>query len=159
MTFRSRRGRPKKALPGKDYGTPELQLKRRLGVTAEILDVLLRQGAINGAEHRAGLHFRWLYTLKYGACGPHVADIRGDGPATPRQDPPGWRSAREEEYNNAALLLTRHNSFSDVLAACVCEEPPPTPTALLRVQNGLNLLSENWGYGVSKICSAKCDVL
>ena len=61
-----KRGRPKLLKLKRDFGTPELIAKRALRSTKEPLDLCLEKSLIHKEQHKVGLYFRWLYTLKHG---------------------------------------------------------------------------------------------
>ena len=63
----SRRGRPPIHREKEDKGTHELQLKRAAGITQEPVDRWLKQGRLSADMHHCALHFRWLYTLRFGS--------------------------------------------------------------------------------------------
>lgn len=146
MGFRSQRGRPRKPKEEPlDRGTKELQQKRRVHLTQEPLDALLHRNIISGAEHQAGMHFRWLYTLCHGSPLPESYDVSGDSAYPLRQDCPLWRQQREEEYRHVALLLQSVFLLRAVQNCCVYLEPPPDAVAQARLQQGLEKLVKFWG--------------
>ncbi len=122
--FRSRRGRPPLERPQTDLGTPELILKRAHGETAETLDLCLERGIITPSQHRYGLRFRWLYTLRYGAPSVSAFDISdpAGGPSSARPDDPQWRLTREAEYHHAATHLKSTGCYVPVMQYCVYNE-------------------------------------
>ncbi len=126
MAFSTRRGRPAraKAAGARDAGTPELQFKRALGVTAEPIDQCLERGIITPDQHWCGLHLRWLYTLRYGA--PVVTTCYSDAPLTPvlAQETPEWRMEREREYQQAVHLLQQAGAYECMMRLCVFNELP-----------------------------------
>jgi hypothetical protein len=124
MAFSTRRGRPKSARPSTDMGTPELQRKRRAGLTQEAIDLCLEKGLITPSLHWCGLHLRWLYTLRYGAPGISSALHRFyDAPAA-KPDDPAWRSAREAEFAEAATMLRHHKRYAPVAQLAIFNERP-----------------------------------
>lgn len=151
MGFRTKRGRPKK--PGgtlHDYGTVELQRQRAAQATLEPLDQLLAHGHLRPHEHQAGMHFRWLYTLCYGAPLPGSIHA-GIRPADAlRTDSEHWRAEREAEYRTAALLLHGRGWLRCVQNCCLYHELPPDGAQIARVQRGLQLLSDVWGLKPSR---------
>ena len=124
MAFSSRRGRPRQtARERTDPGTPELRLKHSLGLTSEPIDRCLEKGIINAAQHRSGLHYRWLYTLRYGApClttrYEQANHLKSDDTDTQ------WRSEREQEYLHARQLLHDHRLHTPVERLCIHNEVP-----------------------------------
>ncbi len=127
MAFSTRRGRPRVATPKDqtDYGTPELRMKRAFQLTDEPLDLCLSRGIITQAQHRAGLHLRWLYTVRYGA--PVVTtQYTGEYSATtPTENDQDWRAAREAEYAEATQCLQNARCYEPVMRLCVFNERPP----------------------------------
>ena len=124
--FSTRRGRPAKARPTTDYGTPELIFKRAYGHTAEAIDLCRERGLITADHHWCGLHLRWLYTLRYGAPNVSATDLtRIDGYAMAAPDDTAqWRCAREAEFAHAVLLLRAHRRYDMVMRVCVFNERP-----------------------------------
>lgn len=146
MGFRTARGRPKAAhSERRDEGTPELRRKRRDGLTAEPLDALLRSEGILPLQHRAGVHFRWLYTLCHGAPSPTSLQYGADAPSLRRDESAQWRAQREEDYRAAALLLQGARLLRAVQDCCVYQEMPADEAALARLRKGLDVLSRLWG--------------
>ncbi|MFM9889754.1 MAG: hypothetical protein ACKVOE_03785 [Rickettsiales bacterium] len=133
MAFTTRRGRPAKSPETHDYGTPELRFKHAHGLTAEPIDVCLERDLISRAQHRSGLHLRWLYTLRYGAPSltTRYADAScRDGPADDGQ----WRSLREREYHEASRLLKAHRCYEPVMRLAVFNETPSFLSVGLRAR-------------------------
>ncbi len=162
--FSTRRGRPPKARIEHDYGTPELQAKRAVNLTDEAIDVCLERRIISRAQHWAGMHLRWLYTVRYGAPSltSHWWRI-SDDTRSPRTDHSNWRDAREQEYNEARALLTSHKCYEPVMQVVVYNDMPHflrpdilhramrDPGLLQHIENerdglqwGLQLLRECW---------------
>lgn len=132
MAFTTRRGRPPKATPAHDPGTPELRFKHAHGLTAEPIDRCLSGGVITAAHHWCGLHLRWLYTLRYGA--PHLTTRYDFHPDTPPRtaDDATWRRQREAEYHAATALLRHHGHYEAVMRLCVFNEHPIFLSPVLR---------------------------
>lgn len=164
MTFTTRRGRPPKpSFPaGADLGTPELSMKRTLGVTDETIDLCLARTLIDHDQHWCGVHLRWLYTLRYGAPGVRAVDPTHLGGILRLTDDPDWRREREKEYHDAVQLLDRARLLQVALNACVYNTRPAflalppkgklTATylakrehELARLQDALDLLAVHWG--------------
>ena len=125
LRFPRRRGRPKSAHLNNDTGTPELVMKRLLGETAEALDLCLEREIITRQQHWCGIHLRWLYTLRYGAPGVRAVDqTHMGGIESPRPDDPEWRTAREQEYHDAMLQLSRRGLAQIVTGLCIFNERP-----------------------------------
>lgn len=164
MSFPTRRGRPPKPRLERDNGTPELQQKRALGLTAEAIDQCLERRIITREEHWAGLHYRWLYTVRYGA--PSISSHwwrLSDDSRGPRSDHAGWRTAREQEYAEARSLLAKHQRYEPVMQIAVYNDIPAflrpdllqsalsSPALLARIEaerlafsEGLRLLARHW---------------
>lgn len=146
MAFSTRRGRPGNSV-GKhpDTGTPELRQKRRYHLTAEPLDLLRDRRCISPAEHRAGIHFRWLYTLCHGVPLP-VTPCLGEsarGEAR-RGDAPCWREEREAEYREVSAALRRSHRLNGVLNCCVFQETPGNRQEMEHLREGLEQLAARW---------------
>ncbi len=146
MAFSSKRGRPRRALthPAQDKGTQELRRHRAAQRTLEPLDALLHRGALSEREHRAALHFRWLYTLCYGTPNPSSILLTPLSESVARQDDPLWREAREGEYKHAASRLQGARLLRTVQNCCLYHEMPSDAQALVRLKEGLGLLNELW---------------
>lgn len=127
-----RRGRPKKNTPKQDFGTPELQQKRRYGLTREPLDSLLDSGIISIASHQAGLHLRWLYSLVHGIPAPASAFCRLLDTKSNRQDNLHWRERRERDYVQLTQRLQKQQKHLRLLFACCVhgEMPEAAPEAI-----------------------------
>ena len=124
MVLSQRRGRPKKQHEGKDCGTPELMAKRSHGLTAETLDICLKRDIITTDEHWAGIHFRWLYTLCFGAPGISALDISYLGGRSLKTENQDWQKQREQEYAAAIAYLRAQNSKSLVMNICLFNQCP-----------------------------------
>src|SRR5262245_54303680 len=132
MAFSVRRGRPRvsaamqesKHEPSRDWGTQELQFKRAIELTAESLDLCLARDIITAQQHWCGIHFRWLYTLKFGAPVARVIDPTHLGGREHGSDTPQWRIEREAEFHLAASELTRHGLYGTLTRICVFDERP-----------------------------------
>lgn len=165
MSFSTRRGRPAKPKLTRDNGTPELQAKRTLGLTIEAIDLCLERRLISREQHWAGLHYRWLYTVRYGApsLSSHWWQLSGEGHAGTRTDNGNWRAAREQEYGEARNLLMHHKTYEPVMQIAVYNDMPcflrpdilqialARPALLDRIERersqfseGLSRLVEHW---------------
>ncbi len=125
MAFTTRRGRPPKAAAERvDLGTPELRFKHAHGLTTEPIDLCLEHQLITPAQHRSGLHLRWLYTIRYGAptLTTHYEKQWDMAPRKP--DDPGWRQLREAEYHAATTLLKSRLHYEPVMRLSVYNEMP-----------------------------------
>ncbi|MFN8972559.1 MAG: hypothetical protein ACK5VZ_05725 [Alphaproteobacteria bacterium] len=124
MAFSSRRGRPKAVRPQTDFGTIELQQKRAVGLTSEPIDLCLDRRIITPTQHWCGLHLRWLYTLRYGAPAVSSSWRTLHDNFTIRPDDPEWRSAREQEFAQAAQLLRRKGCYQVLMGLVIFNERP-----------------------------------
>lgn len=126
MAFTTRRGRPRQSIrEATDLGTPELRLKHACGITAEPIDQCFEKQLITPPQHRAALHYRWLYTLRYGApqLSQRYADRVDAGPPVTRDDPL-WRASREREYHEASEMLRQHRLHRAVAQLVIYNELP-----------------------------------
>jgi len=117
-----RRGRPKIERPSIDTGTPELVMKRLMGLTAESLDLCLERGIINPEQHWCGIHLRWLYTLRHGAPGVRALDPTHLGGFENKLDNSLWRQEREREYLDALARLHESKHAVHIMNICVFNE-------------------------------------
>lgn len=126
MSFTTRRGRPAKPKLMRDNGTPELQAKRTLGLTGEAIDLCLERRLITREQHWAGLHYRWLYTVRYGApsLSSHWWQLSGESHASSRADNGTWRIEREREYSEARTLLMQAGTYESVMQIAVYNDLP-----------------------------------
>lgn len=123
-TFSRRRGRPRRAKPSHDTGTPELVAKRRAHLTSEPIDLCLSRNIVTTAQHRAGIHLRWLHTLRLGAPGVKALDIERSGASSTRTTDEVWLADRQQEYNHAVQELTIFNRLSPVVDLCIYNISP-----------------------------------
>lgn len=125
MASFSRRGRPKLRRPARDTGTPELRAKHRLALTAEPIDLCLERTLITRPQHWSGVHFRWLYTVRYGVPTPKAIDTLQ---TSHRQgiffEDPIRQAECEEEYRKAIHTLGQHRLLDPVLSLCVYGRAP-----------------------------------
>lgn len=158
MAFARRRGRPRKPvrLPAnRDTGTPELARKHAAGLTGEPLDLCLKKGLISESQHWAAIHFRWLYTIRYGLPTVRSIDPADLGGRTLRQENEQWKQKREQEFAEASFLLKSQNVFPLILDFCIYGKPPAfltrqsvSPRAsreLQALREGLDALLKLWG--------------
>jgi hypothetical protein len=146
------RGRPKLERPEIDLGTPELQRKRMKNLTAETLDQLLEHDVITQDQHWCAIHFRWLYTLRYGSPSPHITDFIDSRRSNP-MDNPEWRCAREAEYHEAASLLHRAGVLDEMLEVLLYAPTMPLKQSVPMVpklREGLDILGKLWCNGAIK---------
>lgn len=147
--FSRRRGRPCLPKPAIDTGTPELAGKRRLGHTAEVIDLLHGKGLITEAELWCALHFRWLYALRYGAPTLQALDLSHRAAYHPPQDrEDGWYVRRALEYRQAAETLQQEGVLGTMLDMAVFgakdSGKPPSPATLRQFRKGLAILTLLW---------------
>lgn len=146
MGFSSKRGRPKQVRPIKDLGTKELQKKREQNVTIEPLDLFLQKSLITENQHWAGMHLRWLFTIKMGA--PNISASRVDlfEGRDLRQREEAWQVQRQAEYDTAVKVLHNCRAFSAVLNLAVygTQKMPISPDNLQKIREGLSALCKFW---------------
>lgn len=121
MRYRGR-GRPRQGRNQKDFGTPELQFKRQFYSTEEVLDSYLRRRIISPHQHWCGIHFRWLYTLRYGIPNVKAIDTTHLGGRECMADNAEWKLQREAEFATAVQLLNTEKCYDPVLSICVFNE-------------------------------------
>ncbi len=123
--FTKRRGRPAIKRPAHDKGTPELARKHRLGLTSEPLDVLLSRNYITVEEHSAGLHARWLYTVKFGIPDLRAANPEGrEASARKSYRDAAWQQRHEAEYAHVVENLRQANAKREVFNICIYKQWP-----------------------------------
>lgn len=129
--FATKRGRPRKqeashpARGEQDFGTQELVLKRNLHSTAEPIDLLLEYALLSPEEHRMALHFRWLYTLRYGIERTTSSDLLIDeGTREKRDNDEQWRKNREVEFREAATALHEAGCYDTLCNLVIHSESP-----------------------------------
>lgn len=146
-TLTRKRGRPKNDCAGRDTGTPELVMKRLLGQTIEILDLYLKKSIITPNQHWCGIHFRWLYTLRFGVPSIRSVDTTDVGGLEIKPEDHAWSQAREVEYKEAIHCLTKAGRLREVVSVCIHNEYPHNSRAInqsLAVSEGLDLLRRLW---------------
>lgn len=145
MAFTSKRGRPKKDISENgvtDRGTPELCRKRQCSETTEVVDLLLQRGVINADQHWCALHYRWLYTLRYGSPMIQSMDpayVRGILHKAGHEE---WQQERELEWNEIQkeLIICGYRRY--VMEACIYNILYKNNEKEL--VNGLLLLVKRW---------------
>lgn len=151
MAFRTKRGRPRLVKKEVDKGTPELQQKRRLGLTSEPLDLLLEKKRLSERQHAAGRRLRWLYTLVFGSPLLSAGKLDLYEERALKLDNAAWRQKKEEEYQQAVAILKQSGCLEAVQAVCIFEEPirwydlidpVPPPAELPPLERGLALLAD-----------------
>lgn len=165
MAFSTTRGRPRTRSDAPDYGTPELRMKRMIHATDEPLDLCLSRALITPGQHRAGLHLRWLYTVRYGA--PVITSRYREleeAQSAPAHDT-HWHALREKEYTAAIAILREASRYEPVMRLCVYNDLPTflNPTLIDRAWTdaslaalllhrqqqtveGLDILKQNWKF-------------
>ena len=119
-----KRGRPKTNRPKVDFGTKELQEKRRQHLTDEPIDLCLKRNLINMEQHWAAIHFRWLHTLRYGVTSVRSIDTQNIGGVERRSENLVWAKKKQEEYS-AALNNLESNHCAEVLIKIVTHNEWP----------------------------------
>lgn len=127
MAFTSRRGRPKKQeRPEADTGTPELRRKRQQCLTVEPLDWLREREIITQQQHWCGLHFRWLYTLRYGVATVQSLDAARVKGLMHSKEYEEWQNEREADWKNAVEAIASPALLQLLLNYCVYQQNIPT---------------------------------
>lgn len=119
MGFSRKRGRPKTIKAQKDHGTPQLQAKKKLGITSEPLDLCLTKKLICIDEHEAGIRLRWLYTLRFGSPQISAYSIEPASSGSFRNDDENWLKARNLEYESAINDLSKIHAKRIVMNICI----------------------------------------
>ena len=159
MGFSTRRGRPpkKKELP---------KPKKTLAQNQEILDVLYKKSLITDEELWAGLHLRWLYTLKFGAPNIKAAEMSHFYGRELRAEDPQWQAARGKEYILAINELRQIKAHKLVMNIAIFDLCPAFLGDIISLKNqqqavrnhrefrlvinGLSLLCKLWGRDNSR---------
>lgn len=146
--FRTRRGRPSTLRINKDSGTPELVLKRAMGLTLEVVDACHQNGWLSDSQVKSAMHFRWLFALRFGVPTVQCRDLAGRS-ASPNCNNAQWHADRQEEYRKSAQLLETRGLLNSVLRGVVFNDPVllhPERTEAKRLRNqlaeGLTALSK-----------------
>jgi hypothetical protein len=149
----ARRGRPRIEREEYDYGTPELRARHMRGLTAEPIDRYLSQSIITQQQHWCALHFRWLYTLRFGvptiqALDPnHVSGMRHkimhwEWQQEREQE---WRSVQEQLANRKLyIILLNIVVFNRDLLGLHCGRKDKTRQLQDRLLDALSVLEEAW---------------
>lgn len=145
----SRRGRPPLNRPNKDFGTPELQIKRQSRLTSEIIDLYLEKGIITQQQHWCGIHMRWLHTIRFGAPSVKALDTTHNGGAEIYEDDADWLAAREEEHAQAYEALKQAEADQVIIEACVYNNDPLLSrrnsfAAYQQLMHGFDALEKLW---------------
>ena len=124
--FRNKRGRPKTMLPQKDVGTPELVEKRAAGITMEAIDLYLAKNWLSAKQHRAALHLRWLYTLRFGCPTLQACRLVEDyTSANSSRNEDGWDDDRANDYRQAISHLEELGCLDSVIRVAIFNDIPP----------------------------------
>jgi len=125
MAFTSRRGRPKTVVEAVDKGTPELRRRHQKQLTLEPLDWLFLQEVISEKQQWCGLHFRWLYTLRYGAFTPQSLDATQLRGVLRKREYEEWQQEREKEWQQTMGFLREAKLLRPALSLCVYLQSVP----------------------------------
>lgn len=125
MAFQTKRGRPPVDRPKHDTGTKELAARHAQGFTLEPLDYCLKRQIISEAQHRSGIHLRWLHTLRFGAPTVSAYDASNMGGKSLQNDnDQEWKEEREKQYEAAICALKRINAHRIVMDVCIFSYHP-----------------------------------
>ena len=149
MRYR-KRGRPPVERNDKDLGTEELQQKRTLYKTEELLDSYYRLEKISEEQYWCGNHFRWLYTARYG-----VPNLRSSGAAlfdvsTCHPDDPLFQQKIELKYKQATQALKQKQLLDILFNTVIYSQCVDCSNRLLSNDNGelvssaLDILVDLW---------------
>ena len=167
MRFTTRRGRPKSEKSDKiDRGTIQLQQKVGAGHTKEAIDICYDREIINQPEYRAALHFRWLYTVRFGAPDVSAVDLDGYmGKDVSQYTDDFWHEQREKEYAMATERLRSDGALKIIMNVVIFNYFPrfltginatsPSQVAqnekeIIKLSEGLAELAELWGFSCPK---------
>jgi hypothetical protein len=144
MAFSTRRGRPRKdpVIEKNDLGTPELRQKRQLSLTTEAIDLLLQKDIITHDQHWCALHFRWLYTLRYGAPSVQSLDPARVNGIMHLRIYTEWQEEREDEWKRALEVLNRYHCLRAVSDCAIYNDYHPRFHSLISL--GLEQLRDLW---------------
>lgn len=118
MSFRTRKGRPRRADAG-CMATPELLEKRRQQQTMDPLDRALSAGWINEQQRDIALRLRWLHTLFFGVPGVTAIDLREEVPEARHEGDEVWLAERRQDYNAALKTLNELKIRNEVTHICI----------------------------------------
>lgn len=108
-----------------DKGTKELQKKRALHVTIEPLDLVLKNEIITASQHKIGMRFRWLYTLKFGL--PTLqskAFYELEGGLIKKSHDDEWLYDKEKEYISIVNFLKTMRLENLIAGICIHHVAP-----------------------------------
>lgn len=166
MSFTSKRGPKAKsnaALTVIEGGKTAEQLaelpKKVIRINNEPIDICFAKDLITNEEHWAAIHFRWLYTLRFGA--PLVSALnleRINGKENIKNDEK-WQEMREREYAMAVEKLRKAGALKTVMNVAVFNIMPKflinkgslskkninnNYSEFLKLKEGLAALTEMW---------------
>lgn len=124
MPFSTKRGRPSLQRYKRDTGTQELAVRHAKGLTMEPIDMCLKRDFISEEEHAAGLHLRWLYSLRFGAPSIRAYDHSDLGGKNTAMRDENWHSCRESEYEQAVKILMAKGAHIIVINTVVFNRFP-----------------------------------
>lgn len=164
MGFSSKRGRPassslKVIEGGKQIKSAESK-KPRMHITREPIDICQKKGLITSEEHWAAIHFRWLYTIKFGAPGISALEYDKMNAHGPKITDPLWQEMREREYAMAVEKLRKSGALKIVLNIAVFGYLPGflshsgsnrrymnnNYSEITKLREGLDLLVKHWNF-------------
>jgi hypothetical protein len=137
----AKRGRPKTIFTDKDLGTPELQEKRKFNMTAEPMDLAFAKGLITEDEQRAGLKFRWLYTLIFGppTISSYVPGMIKGREISKYQDE-DWLSRQKSKFYLIIDVLKKEKLLSATMNFCIYHQAPKSSHEVCKIQLGLKAI-------------------
>ena len=166
MKFTTRRGRP----PANNTGFTIIEggkkpapidppVKPKSRINREPIDICHEKGIINDDQHWAAIHFRWLYTLRFGAPGISAIDFDRLAAGPKQINDPDWQEEREREYAMAIEKLRKCGALKTVLNLAVFNHFPRympmgrinhktydrhNQNEVLKLREGLDILAEHW---------------
>jgi len=143
MTWQHGRGRPRKK--NAEIVTPELKRKHASGITKECIDVLKERGVITPQQHWCAMHFRWLYTIRYGLPAPTAINLEEclSGVSSGWQNNESRRVDLEAEFIVAAKELSVSGALRHIMSVAVYGIFPHQ-SELEKLKTGLNDLALLW---------------
>jgi hypothetical protein len=122
MLLTKKRGRPK-STSNAHPATPELLAKIRLNLTMEAIDILMHKNLITTDQHQAGIHLRWLHSLKFGNLSLQSSQIGVVGRSI-RMDNERWRMSCELDYHNLVSMLKKAGVYNIIANLCIFNQKP-----------------------------------
>ena len=165
MKFTSKRGRPAAyghltVIEGGKNGEGQKTTHLHKRVNREPIDICHEKGLISDNQHWAALHFRWLYTLRFGAPGISASQLDKLGAQGPKIVDSKWHEEREREYAMAVEKLRKAGALKIVLNLAIFGHFPRCMTMgkiarkdfirhnlneVLKLREGLDILASHWG--------------